>query len=74
MKTAVKSAMKERDREYNVVMFNIEEQDEDDTSENHHHDAETALEIMNCAGLNEIDGEFTAERIGSVDTERNRPL
>ena len=72
MKTAVKSAMKERDREYNVIMFNVEEQDEDDTSENH--DAETALEIMNCAGLNEFDGEFTAERIGSVDTERNRPL
>ena len=64
--------MKDRDREYNVIMFNVEEQDEDDTCENR--DAETAFEIMKCAGLNELDGEFATERIGSVDKEKKRPL
>ena len=71
MKTAVKSAMKDRDREYNVIMFNVEEQDEDNNSENC--DAETAREIMNCAGL-ESDEVFATERIGSFDNEKNRPL
>ena len=51
--------MKDRDREYNVIMLNV---------------AETALEIMNCAGLNEFDGEFATERIGSDDKGKNRPL
>ena len=72
MKSAVKSAMKKRDRECNIIMFNVEELDEDYTSENR--DAETALVIMNRAGRNEFDGEFATEGIGRVVTESNRPL
>ena len=41
MKKAVKSAMNESEREYNVIMFNVEEQKDDDTSENYNYD--TAL-------------------------------
>ena len=55
MKKAVKSAINESDREYNVIMFNVEEQDEEDPSENY--DADTALDIMNSAGLDAVEGE-----------------
>ena len=40
MKKAVKSAINESDREYNVIMFNVEEQEEEDPSENY--DADTS--------------------------------
>ena len=59
MKKAVKSAMNESDREYNVIMFNVEEQDEDNPSESY--DADTAIDIMNSAGLSTFDGEFITE-------------
>ena len=59
MKKAVKSAMNESDREYNVIMFNVEEQEEGDPSENY--DADTALDIMNSAGLDAVEGEYTTE-------------
>ena len=72
MKKAVKSAMNESDREYNVIMFNVEEQDDDNPSESY--DADTAIDIMNCAGLSTFDGEFITERIGTLDKDRNRPL
>ena len=49
VKKAVKCAINESDREYNVVMSNVEEQKEEDPSENY--DADTALDIMNSAGL-----------------------
>ena len=41
MKTAVKCAINESEREYNVVMFNVEEQKEEDPCENY--DADTAF-------------------------------
>ena len=72
MKKAVKSAINESDREFNVIMFNVEEQDDDDPSENY--DADTAMDIMESAGLNAVEGEFTTERIGALEKERNRPL
>ena len=46
MKKAVKSAINESDREYNVIMFNVEEQNEQDPSDNY--DTDTALDIMNA--------------------------
>ena len=64
MKKAVKSAaINESDREYNVIMFNVEEQDEEDPSENY--DADTALDITNSAGLDavSVEGKYTTERI-----------
>ena len=72
MKKAVKSAINESDREYNVIMFNVEEQDEEDPSENY--DADTALDIMNSAGLDAVEGEYTTERIGALQNDKNRPL
>ena len=48
--------------EYNVITFNVEEQDEEDPSENY--DADTALDIMNSAGLEAVEGEYTTERSG----------
>ena len=42
----------ESDREYNVVMFNVYEQEEEDPSENY--DADTSLDIMNSAGLDAV--------------------
>ena len=72
MKKAVKSAMNESDREYNVIMFNVEEQEEEDPSENY--DADTALDIMNSAGIEAVEGEYTTERIGALQNDRNRPL
>ena len=72
MNKAVKSAINESDREFNVIMFNVEEQDDDDPSENY--DADTAMDIMESAGLNAVEGEFTTERIGALEKERNRPL
>ena len=72
VKKAVKCAINESDREYNVVMFNVEEQKEEDPSENY--DADTALDIMNSAGLDAVEGEYTTERIGTLDKEKNRPL
>ena len=53
--------MNESDREYNVIMFNVEEQDDDNPSESY--DADTAIDIMNYAGLSTFDGEFITERI-----------
>ena len=70
VKKAVKCAINESDREYNVVMFNVEEQKEEDPSENY--DADTALDIMNSAGLDAVEGEYTTERIGTFDKEKNR--
>ena len=72
MKKAVKSAINESDREYNVIMFNVEEQEEEDPSENY--DADTALDIMNSAGLDAVEGEYTTERIGALQNDKNRPL
>ena len=72
MRKAVKSAINESDREYNVIMFNVEEQDEEDPSENY--DADTALDIMNSAGLDAVEGEYTTERIGALQNDKNRPL
>ena len=72
MKKAVKSAINESDREYNVIMFNVEEQDEEDPSENY--DADTALDIMNSAGLDAVEEEYTTERIGALQNDKNRPL
>ena len=72
MKKAVKSAMNESDREYNVIMFNVEEQEEEDPSENY--DADTALDIMNSAGIEAVEGEYTTERIGALQNDKNRPL
>ena len=72
MKKAVKSAINESDREYNVIMFNVEEQDEEDPSENY--DADTDLDIMNSAGLDAVEGEYTTERIGALQNDKNRPL
>ena len=72
MKKAVKSAINESDREYNVIMFNVEEQEEEDLSENY--DADTALDIMNSAGLDAVEGEYTTERIGTLQNDKNRPL
>ena len=65
MKKAVKSAINESDREFNVIMFNVEEQDDDDPSENY--DADTAMDIMESAGLNAVEGEFTTERIRTLE-------
>ena len=74
VKKAVKCAINESDREYNVVMFNVEEQEEEDPSETY--DVDTALDIMNSAGLVAVEGEgrFTAERIGTFDKDKKRPL
>ena len=72
VKKAVKCAINESDREYNVVMFNVEEQEEEDPSENY--DADIALDIMNSAGLDTVEGEYTTERIGTLDKNKNRPL
>ena len=72
MKKAVKCAINESDREYNVVMFNVEEQKKEDPSEKY--DADTALDIMNSAGLDVVEGEYTTERIGTLDKDKNRPL
>ena len=68
MKKAVKSAINESDREYNVIMFNVEEQDEEDPSKNY--DADTALDIMNSAGLDAVEGEYTTERIGALQNDK----
>ena len=74
VKKAVKCAINESDREYNVIMFNVEEQEEEDPSENY--DVDTALDIMNSAGLVAVEGEgrYTVERIGTFDKDKNRPL
>ena len=53
-------------------MFNVEEQDEDDHRENF--DADTALDIMNSAGLDTVEGEYTTERIGALQKDKNRRL
>ena len=55
-----------------MIMFNVEEQDEEDPSENF--DADTALDIMNAAGIDAIEGDFTTERIGTLNKEKIRPL
>ena len=59
MKKAVKSAINESNREYNMIMFNVEEKDEDDHSENFN--ADTALDIMNSAGLEVVEGEYLTD-------------
>ena len=71
MKNAVKLATNEKDREHNVIMFNVEEQPDDDTSENY--GADVALEIMSSADLDQREGEFSSERVGSPVKEKNRP-
>ena len=53
-------------------MFNVLEQENNDSRENH--DADLALEIINCAGLGKFDGDFSAERIGTLDKQKTRPL
>ena len=72
VKKAVKSAINESDREYNVVMFNVEEQDEEDPSENY--DTVVASDIINSTGLYAVEGDFTTERIGALEKDKNRPL
>ena len=74
MKKAVKSAMKECDREYNVVMFNVEEEQEDGDSSDQYNIDITARNIISSTGLTSFEGDFSTERIGSPDTEKNRPL
>ena len=70
---AVKTALHENDREFNVVMFNVEEESENgDSSEEFNN--EVALDVMKCCGLTSFAGEFSTERIGVTDTERSRPL
>ena len=54
-----------------MVKFNVKEQ-EKDPSENY--DADTALDIMNSAGLVAVEGVFTAKRIGTLETDKNWPL
>ena len=73
MKNAVKLATNEKDREHNVIMFNVEEQPDDDTSENYGADV-LALEIMISAGLDLSEREFSSERVRSSNKEKNRPL
>ena len=73
MKKAVKSAMKECDREYNVVMFNVEEEQEDGDSSDQYN-IDTARNVISSTGLTSFEGDFSTERIGSPDTEKNRPL
>ena len=72
MKKAVKYAINESDREYNVVMFNVEVQEEEDPSENY--DPDTALDIMKSAGFVAVEGEFTTARIWTLEKDKNRPL
>ena len=69
----MKTALQESDREFNVVMFNVEEEDENgDSSEDFNN--EIALDVMKCADLESFTGDFSTERIGVTDTERSRPL
>ena len=49
MKNVVKLYMNEKDRGYNVIMFNVEELPDDDE-----YDTDKALEIMNNAGLDSV--------------------
>ena len=71
MKKAFKSALKDNDREYNVIMFNVEEELEGgDSSEKYNYDK--AADILN--NVNSFDGDFATERIGSPVQEKNRPL
>ena len=73
MKKAVKSAIKECDREYNVVMFNVEEEQEDGDSSDQYN-IDTARNVISSTGLTSFEGDFSTERIGSPDEEKNRPL
>jgi hypothetical protein len=74
MKKAVKFAINEKDREYNVIMCNGEEQDSDIESDNF--DADIALETMNSAVLDPFDGDFLLKGLvqQNADTASNRPL
>ena len=49
MKNVVKLYMNEKDREYNMIMFYVEELPDDDE-----YDTDKALEIMNNAGLDSV--------------------
>ena len=42
---------------HNVIMFNVEEQTDDDASRNHN--ADVALEFMNSTGFVQCEGEFS---------------
>ena len=53
-------------------MFNVEEQPDHNDSKSY--DADVALEILNSAGVDQCEGEFSTERTGSPDKEKNRPL
>ena len=70
VKKAVKSAMNENDREFNVIMFNVEEKDDEN------YDADTALNIIASAGatITESQGGCTVKRIGTLDKDKIRPL
>ena len=72
MKKVVKLAMNEQDRERNVIMFNVPEQDIHDKNE--HHDGEFAFKIMQKAGLAEQDGQYYCKRIGAPESSKIRPL
>ena len=72
MKKVVKQAIKEQDREQNVIMFNVQERGVNDTNE--HHDGHLAYKIMQRAGLPEQDGTFKCKRIGAPGTSQIRPL
>ena len=75
VKKAVKTALHESDREFNVVMFNVEEETEDGNSSKVFND-EVAIDVMKCAGLTGIGGVivFSTERIGVAKTGKMRPL
>ena len=72
VQSAVKLAIKEQDRERNVIMFNVKEREIAD--KNDHHDGQLAFKIMQRAGLPESDGHFDCKRIGAPDSSRSRPL
>ena len=62
MKKAVKSTIKECDTEYNIVMFNVEEEQEDRDSCEQHNNGK-ARNAMTSAGLSSFEGDFSTGRI-----------
>ena len=73
VKKAVKTALHENDREFNVVMFNVKEETEDGNSSKDFNN-QVAIDVMKCTGLTSIGGKFSTERIGVAGKEKIRPL
>ena len=69
----MKTALHERDREFNVVMFNVDEETENGNSSIDFNN-EVAIDVMRCTGLTGIGGVFSTERIGVAKTGKIRPL